>query len=249
MTDPVLPPPSRVSAPVPPPLSDDELDREILEFLGKKSPRRTRPLIRFALLPIKIFVLAVLPFWVLIRGSVFAYYQWQLGGWPSLGVGAIATTLLLTLYGAVISKKLTGKLRLKAVGTRVVLPVVAAFCAYSLIYLSSSNAKTPEVGDYYRSVHPLLRIASSTVILVDRDAMITGLGRVPEDYSAMGLTPRESSLHYVQSSGFVHALDLRTVGRGEVRNGLINAYFRAMGFRTLRHVGTADHLHVSLPIP
>jgi len=25
-------------------------------------------------------------------------------------------------------------------------------------------------------------------------------------------------------------------------------YFHLMGFRTLRHVGTADHLHVELPL-
>jgi hypothetical protein len=45
----------------------------------------------------------------------------------------------------------------------------------------------------------------------------------------------------------VHAVDLRTIGRAEWKNVLLNWYFRSMGFRTLRHVGTADHLHVSLP--
>jgi len=42
-------------------------------------------------------------------------------------------------------------------------------------------------------------------------------------------------------------LDLRTIGRSERRNRLTAAYFQLMGFRTLRHLGTADHLHVSLP--
>jgi len=33
-----------------------------------------------------------------------------------------------------------------------------------------------------------------------------------------------------------------------VRNRLVQAYFWSMGFATLRHVGTADHLHVELPL-
>jgi hypothetical protein len=44
-------------------------------------------------------------------------------------------------------------------------------------------------------------------------------------------------------------MDLRTKGRSQARNALTVAYFRIMGFRSLRHVGTADHLHVSLPVP
>ena len=47
--------------------------------------------------------------------------------------------------------------------------------------------------------------------------------------------------------GHVYAVDIRTKGRKEWQNSLVRGYFRAMGFETLRHVGTADHLHVSLP--
>ena len=36
------------------------------------------------------------------------------------------------------------------------------------------------------------------------------------------------------------------VGRAPWRNLTMVAYFRPLGFRTLRHVGRADHLHVSL---
>ena len=41
-------------------------------------------------------------------------------------------------------------------------------------------------------------------------------------------------------------MGLRTIRQGELRNALVADYFRLMGFNTLRHVGTADHLHVSL---
>ncbi len=43
-------------------------------------------------------------------------------------------------------------------------------------------------------------------------------------------------------------MDIHTAGRGFVVNLLVQGYFELMGFRTLRHVGTADHLHVELPL-
>jgi len=64
----------------------------------------------------------------------------------------------------------------------------------------------------------------------------------------MGLPPNESSLHFIQDDGYAHAVDLRTVGRSEFRNRMVEAGFKVMGFNTLRHSGTADHLHVSLPV-
>ena len=62
----------------------------------------------------------------------------------------------------------------------------------------------------------------------------------------MGMSSKKHSLHYRQSSGYVHAVDIRTKGRGSIRNFLIRTYFRLMGFNTLRHGGTADHLHISI---
>ncbi len=64
----------------------------------------------------------------------------------------------------------------------------------------------------------------------------------------MGLPLYEGTLHFKQADGYAHAVDLRTLGHSAVRNFLMRGYCGVMGFRTLRHVGTADHLHVSLPI-
>ena len=72
--------------------------------------------------------------------------------------------------------------------------------------------------------------------------------RVPEDYSRMGLPINDRTLHYKQKTGWVHAVDLRTNGRGAVKNFAMQMYFASMGFYTLRHVGTSDHLHVHLRI-
>ena len=68
------------------------------------------------------------------------------------------------------------------------------------------------------------------------------------DYTRSNLPVRDRSLHFTQRDGYVHAVDLRTNGRSWLRNSFTRAYFTLMGFHTLRHVGTADHLHVSLPV-
>ena len=123
-----------------------------------------------------------------------------------------------------------------------------AYCGYTLIYLSSGNAKSDQVRAYYGSLHPLLRVALSTWMLVDKDIVITDVARGRADYATMGMRPNDGSLHYVQGDGYVHAVDLRTRGRGEVKNRLVQLYFWSAGLGTLRHVGTADHLHVELPL-
>ncbi len=106
-----------------------------------------------------------------------------------------------------------------------------------------------ELTDYYTSLHPLMRIAASTYLLFDRDAVVTDPGRTAEDYLQMGLPINEASLHFKLQDRYVHAMDLRTIGRSPLRNRMTAAYFRLMGFRSLHHVGTEDHLHLSLPLP
>jgi hypothetical protein len=191
---------------------------------------------------------ALLPFLALVKVAVFLY---QHEGWPTalaLAGGVICTAAVVTAYGTWVWHSFTGRVRLALVARRVALPLVVAYCGYALIYLSSANAKSERVRAYYASLHPLLRVALSTLILVDRDAVITDLARGPGDYAAMGLAPNDGSLHYVQGDGYTHAADLRTAGRGMVRNRLVQLYFWSMGFATLRHVGTSDHLHVELPL-
>jgi hypothetical protein len=72
------------------------------------------------------------------------------------------------------------------------------------------------------------------------------MARTPADYGRMGLPVNDRTKHYVQSDGWVHAVDIRTRERNELENRSIQLYFWLMGFSTLRHVGTADHLHVQL---
>lgn len=196
----------------------------------------------------KLLLLAVLPFVILIRVAVFLYAEQRYAPWLAIVGGVGATLVLVTLYASWLAHKLTGSLRFWAMARAVALPLVLAYCGYALAYLSAANAKSERVRAYYTSLHPLLRLALSTLILADRDIVITDLARGPADYPAMGLATNHTSPHYKQRDGYGHAADLRTAGRGEVRNRLVQLYFWIMGFVTLRHVGTADHLHVELPV-
>ena len=191
----------------------------------------------------------LLPFVVLVRSVVYFYAHRGFAAWLAIGAALGLSLALVSIYAAWASFRLTGRVHLRAAIRWVALPLVALYGGYSLLYLSQMNAKGPEVLSYYRSLHPVLRVALSTLVVVDRHLVITDLRREPADYAALGLPAAEASLHYPQPDGYVHALDLRTIGRSAWRNVLVAGYFRAMGFRTLRHVGTADHLHVALPPP
>ncbi len=191
----------------------------------------------------------VLPFVVLIGGAVWMYRVQAVPTWVALGFAGLLTAAILALYGGAISQKLTGRARLRFIFTRLALPVIAFYCAYTLLFLSRVKAKTEAVREYYTSVHPLLRLALSTAVLVDREIVVTDTKREAADYARMGLPTLDNSLHFPQQSGYVHAVDLRTIGRAGWKNFALVSYFRLLGFKTLRHVGTADHLHVSLAPP
>lgn len=198
---------------------------------------------------LRVAVILLLPFIVLVRSSVFLYARRGAPTWLALSGGAVLSLLVVTVYAAWLSHRLSGRARVGAMARWVAAPLVLAYCGYALLYLSALHAKSPVVQAEYRAVHPLLRIAVATLTLADRGLVITDLERVPADYPAMGLPVFDGSLHYVQADGWAHAMDLRTAGRGMIANALRQVYFAAMGFGTLRHVGTADHLHVELALP
>ncbi len=227
-------------------LLDDPLSKEAPKR-QKKSGRKRSPL-RFLSWPLLIVALAILPFFMLIRTSVYLNLAQGWNGWLSLAGGIGVTVMLLLVYlfflfRRVKNKRLLFKFSITGAGM-----LVLSFCVYGLMYLSSVNAKSDEIRVVYRSLHPILRVAVATTTLADSDLVITDISREPEDYIDMGLTVNQSSLHFKQNDGYVHAIDLRTIGRSEWRNTLLEFSLRTMGFKTIRHVGTADHLHISLPL-
>ena len=223
---------------------------------GARSKGRSKRGRRQLWLPVRVVwwavlavVLAVLPFLLLIRGGVFAHHHWGLAPWLALAISATATTLLLALYALRASRRIGAGKGLTRAMTRAATLLAGAYVVYSVMFVAGGNVKSGEVRAEYTALHPLLRLGASALILADPAAVITDAGRTPDFYRRMGLSPNESSLHFEQESGFVHALDLRTIGRPEWRNRAAEIAFRAMGFHSLRHVGTADHLHVSLRLP
>jgi len=120
---------------------------------------------------------------------------------------------------------------------------------HGIFYFSGNNLTNKQLKSEILDVHPIVRLSVSTLIHIDKELIITDADRRPEDYRRMGLKTKAHSLHYQQSNGYSHALDIRTRNRNEVHNFLVKNYFRVMGFRTLRHSGsgtTGDHLHISL---
>ena len=189
---------------------------------------------------------------MLVRGSVFIYEHGRTPVWMAVLVAAFLTSGIVTAYAVWIARRFTkrggkgGRALVLPLAKWVALPLVVFYCGYSLLYLASVHAKSAPVRAYYTSVHPLLRLALSTAILVDRDILITDSGRQPDDYGRMGLPEMSHSRHYRGADGWVRAVDLRTAGRGTLKNRSVQLYFWSMGFDTKRHVGTADHLHVEL---
>jgi len=204
---------------------------------------------RLILWAVALAVLATLPFYALVRVGVFAYRAWGLGTWLSFSVGVAATALLLVLYAWVAGRKLKAGRSMRRLLRRGVVGVVIAYAVYGLVYVAGANVKSQEVRAEYGTLHPLLRVATSVVFLVDPASVMTDAGRTPEDYWLMGLPVNEASLHFQQDDGWVHAVDLRTRDRPEWRNRSLGIAFWAFGLYSLRHHGTTDHLHVSLRLP
>lgn len=196
---------------------------------------------------IGLAILAVLPFLAMVRVSVYLHQHQSLSGWGSVVGGVLATILILLVYLISASFRLGKKGRVPRVVRRAAVLFVVVYAGYALLYLSSSNVKSDDVRATYTRLTPVLRVAVSTLLLVDRQGILTSAGRTERDYEAWGLPVNEASLHLPQEDGFVYAVDVRTIGRKVWQNVLVEGYFRAMGFQTVRHAGTADHLHVALP--
>ena len=163
--------------------------------------------------------------------------------------GALATMLVLLVYFIYIFFRTTGKLgnsnsiKLKMLFAGI---LVFVYCFNGLFFLNGGHAKTEAVQKEFTNLHPILRLSISTILFVDRDLIMTDASRIPEDYKSMGLPAKTHSLHYKQKNGYAHAFDVRTKNHSEFRNKVLQWYFEMMGFNTLRHYGTEDHLHVSL---
>ena len=90
-------------------------------------------------------LVASLPFLALVKVAVVLYER---GGYPTtlaLAGGVACTTVVVTAYAAWAWHRFTGRVRLALVARRLALPLVVAYSAYALVYLSAGNVKSPQV--------------------------------------------------------------------------------------------------------
>ena len=194
-------------------------------------------------------ILVATLFAILVRGSVFSYDTWALGASLSL-VSAVLMTVPFLLLGAwvIIRGRRIGR-RFQLMFIRGAIMIAFIYIGYAVLYVASTNAVPDEIREEYQTIHPLLRLAASPVIVFDPSAFRHPDGSVLEDYRLMGLSANEANLHFVQKDDLIHSLDLVTDNRSEWRNRAIELGFWAFGFHSLRHRGLGDHLHVSLRLP
>lgn len=230
---------------------NEQLDQQLKDLSGDSSSSDSPRKFSWKQLFIRLLLLVgslIIPFIVLVRTSVYTYQTYQLNGWLALSAGILATILLLIGYAVFLAYRSGKGIRMHKYFVRGIIGLVMAYTLYGVFYYSSLNTKTDEVQSYYRSLHPIMRVALTTITLANSDLIVTDIRREAEDYTRMGLPENQESLHYVQGDGYVHAVDLRTIGRSEIENVLTRAAFYVVGLSSIRHVGTADHLHVYLPL-
>jgi hypothetical protein len=205
------------------------------------------------MLPFLLVAGLAAPFVILVWGSVLLTVKGGLNPWLGLVISAALTFGVLFLLLNRLSKFLSGKKKVKpqvrSRNFKVALALVAMLGVYVLFFVRGGASGTKDIHEEYTSLHPTMRMAVGILVLFDREAVITDLARTHGDYAKMGLAAKKKSLHYVQADGYVHAVDFRTRDRSEWKNKITAIYFRLLGFNTLRHVGTGDHLHVSLSAP
>ena len=207
---------------------------------------RRETVVALLLASLKALAVVALPFLVYVRASVYLYRHGA-NPWIAILLAALISCGIVSGFVILIARRFRRRARVPTVVKWAALPLVFTWCVYAAFYLSRVNVKSDDVRAYYSAVNPILRVALSTIVLVDPDLVVTDMGRVRADYHRMGLPVNDRTKHYRQPDGWVHAVDLRTRGRGVIRNRVVQLYFWSMGFSTLRHVGTADHLHVQLP--
>lgn len=167
------------------------------------------------------------------------------GGWLAAAGGLLVGGLVLAVALATVFtfRSLKGNLLLLGGVPLLVLIVGGA----GIWRFPERHFKDLQTVVEWRQLHPTLRLAVWLVAIEDRSMVLTDIARTPEGYVGMGLEPQRESRHYVGEDGYSRAVDLRVSDAGRLRNWARQGLFLLMGVETVRHVGTADHLHVALP--
>lgn len=212
--------------------------------------RKWRNYFKRLLISITLVSLTI-PSTILLFPRLAVYYTYSsYKPFISLSLSFIIVLCIWLICFTGISFLLTGKFKTNRYVKRIMIFTLVGYVGYSTLFLSNAHIKNKAIKQTYLNLHPVLRVGLTTIILADTDLIITDTQRTKNDYKKLRLSPKERSHHFIQKeTGFVHAVDIRTIGRSEWKNTLVQFGFKLMGFKTLRHTGTADHLHVYLPVP
>lgn len=201
---------------------------------------------------LRIAIVLVAPFFIFLKSSVYIHEHYEYPAGITIIIALIILAIILFLYVTIgyslIFKKLGSGDALKQ---RLIFMFLlsAGVLFHLLFFISNRNVKSSNVKSEYNKMHPILRLATGVFTKIDKEMVMTDIARTAEDYGNMGLKENPTSLHYPQKDGYAYALDLRTKGKSKFSIAAMNWYYKILGFKTLRHVGTADHLHVALHCP
>ncbi len=222
--------------------------------MNRRAPGEHRVGSRLLFLPLRLAGCAaggVLSLFVAIRAqlAILAHQQ----GAGHLSPDWLAVAGGLAAGGFVLSASLGLILRLHSVrrvgGLLIAVPLLMILAGtLATTHFPQSNFKSDDLRAEWTHLHPTLRHALWVVRLGDQSLVLTDLRRGPKDYRLMGLRLPFSSRHYPQTDGYAHAVDLRVRDAGDLRNWARQGLFLLMGLNAERHGGSADHLHISLPV-
>ena len=120
---------------------------------------------------VRLILLLVLPFILLIRGSVYFHSNYEWSPWFSVLGGGGVTALALVIYliyfkGKIFNKGSSATSVKRKLFFAVML--VIGYSAHALFYFSDANAKTKTVKNEFTSLHPILRLSTSTILFLDK---------------------------------------------------------------------------------
>ena len=209
-----------------------------------------RALTGFLIRLIFVVIGVLLPFWAMVRMALIAVIEWSWSPWLAMLLGVTVSAFMLWIYSIALFSTVFKSIPGPKFFTRTFWGMLVVCLCYTLpatLFLSAEHAKHDEVQTEFRDLHPILRLSVSSMAIFDAGMIVTDASRNLSDYADMGLKENSYSQHLIQDDGYAHAIDIRTHGRSEVINFFVRWSFEGMGFETLRHTGTEDHLHIGMP--
>lgn len=185
---------------------------------------------------------------VSVRVQLAILQRYPLADWPAVVCGLLVAGVVLAITVALAIRLRSPR---RGLVLLVALPVLllSAGCL-SVTHFPRAGFKSDELRSEWYRLHPTMRVSLWIARLGAGELVLTDVTRNADDYADMGLDEPSWSRHFFSPrDGYAHAIDLRVRDAGALQNWARQGVFLALGLNADRHGGTADHLHVSLPLP